>query len=410
MERTIVETTRLILAPLAALLLTACGASEATIAPAGGGAAEAPVTVTTAAADVRRLPTTLDVTGTLVADARTDVAAEVAGRVVEVLAERGQPVAPGQVLARLDARDAGSRLAEAEANLAQTRARLGLAEGQAFDPNDTPDVRQERVTLERRRLDFERFEQLLTEGVVSRSEYDLRRTDYLAAKERLEATVNQMRQLYQSLKSQEAVVAIRRKALADTVIRAPYAGIVAEKRVDIGQYVDRKDEVATIVRIHPLRVELTIPETAVSSVQRGQKVSFAVQSYPDRRFEGTVKYVGPSLDPEARVLVAEAVVPNPEGLLKPGLFATARVELPATRETVLVPEAAVRTSAGVARLYVVREGRAELRVVHLGDTSGGLVEVLRGVEAGERVITRGLDQVRDGLAVAEAAAATAEVR
>ncbi|HEX7125315.1 MAG TPA: efflux RND transporter periplasmic adaptor subunit [Thermodesulfobacteriota bacterium] len=405
----VVKRKGLVLAPLAALFLAACGASEATMEPSSAAAPAPPVRVTAVAAELRREPATLDVTGTLVADAKTDVAAEVPGRVLEVLVERGQPVAAGQVLARLDPRDAENQLAEAEANVAQTRARLGLEEGQAFDPNATPDVRQQRVALERRRLDFERFEQLLEEGIVSRSEYDLRRTDYLAAKEQLDATVNQMRQLYQTLKSQQAVAAMRRKALADTVIRAPYAGLVAEKQIDVGQYVDRGDRIATIVRIHPLRIELAIPETAVSSVRRGQKVSFAVQTYPDRRFDGTVKYVGPSLDPNSRALVAEAVVPNQDGTLKPGLFATARVELPAMRESVVVPAAAVRTDAGVSRVFVLAGGRADLRVVQVGDRTGDLVEIVRGVEAGERVVTRGLEQVSDGAAVAEVAAAAARV-
>ncbi len=391
-----------ILAPLAALLLTACGASEATTPPAAVEAPEAPVAVTTVTADARTQPTTLEVTGTLTADARTDVAAEVGGRVTEVLVERGQPVAAGQVLARLDPRDAESQLAEAQANEAQTRARLGLASGEDFDPANTADVRRQRVTLERKRLDFERFEQLMKEGIVARSEYDLRRTDYLAAREELDGTANQMRQLYQTLKSQQAVAALRRKALADTVVRAPYAGVVAEKQVNVGQYVDKKDRVATIVRIRPLRIELTIPETAAAAVERGQKVSFAVQTYADRRFEGTIKYVGPSLSPDARVLVAEAVVPNPEGVLKPGLFATARIELPATRESVVVPAAALRTDAGVSRLFVVADGRAELRVVQAGDRSGDLVEIVRGVEPGERVVTSGFDRVTDGIAVADA--------
>ncbi len=403
----VVKSKGLLLAPLAALLLTACGASEATPVPSAGATPEAPVGITAVVAETRRQATTLDVTGTLVADAQTDVATEVAGRVLEVLVERGQPVAAGQVLARLDPRDAESQLAEAEANVAQTRARLGLEEGQDFDPNATPDVRQQRVTLERTRLDFERFEQLLGEGIVSRSEYDIRRTDYLAARERLAATLNQMRQLYQALKSQQAVVALRRKALADTVIRAPYAGLVAEKHVDIGQYLDKADKVATLVRIHPLRVELTIPETAVSSIRRGQKVSFAVQAYPDRRFDGTVKYIGPSLDPNARVLVAEAVVPNPDGALRPGLFATARVDLPVMRESVVVPAAAVRNDAGVSRVFVVAGGRAEVRVVQVGDRTGDLVEIVRGVEPGERVVTRGLDRVHDGVAVTDAAVAEA---
>lgn len=99
----------------------------------------------------------------------------------------------------------------------------------------------------------------------------------------------------------------------------------------------------------------------------------------------------------------EAVVPNPKAVLQPGLFASARIELPATTPTAVVPAAAVRTEAGVARLYVVRDGRAELRFVQLGRQADGLAEVLRGVEVGEHVAVGGVERLADGTPVSESA-------
>jgi RND family efflux transporter MFP subunit len=385
--------------PLAALWLAACGDSEATKAIPD--TAPRPIAVATALVEERAVPATLEVTGTLTADARTDVAAEGDGRLVQVAIERGMVVAAGSVVARLDEQDAANQLREAEATEAQTRARLALGENGSFDPSQTAEARRSRAFMERAATEYQRYARLVDDGAVSRSEYDAKRADAIAFREQYEEILNQMRQLYQTLQAQKARVALARKALADTTIRAPYAGWVAEKFVNVGDYVKKGTRVATVMRVDPLRVELSIPEAAVAAVRKGQTVRFTVQAYPDRTFEGTIAYVGPALRPDARALVVEAVVPNPKAVLQPGLFASARIELPATTPTPVVPAAAVRTEAGVARLYVVAGGRAELRYVQLGRQADGLAEVVRGVKVGERVAISEVDRLADGAAVSE---------
>jgi RND family efflux transporter MFP subunit len=381
--------------------LTACSRSEAEKVAAK---APEPIAVETVAIEARALPGALDVTGALMADAQTDVASETEGRVTQVLIERGQVVAAGAVVARLDDQDAANQLKEAQATEAQTLAKLGLTPGRPFDAQQTPEVRQARVTLERMEVEFQRYERLVQQGAVSRSEYDLKRNDYLAQKEQVEVRVNEARQLYQTLQAQGARVAMARKTLADTTIRAPYAGLIMEKLVNVGQYVPKGGKVAVLVRVDPLRVELAIPEAAVSAVRRGQKVSFTVQTYPGRPFEGVVAYVGPALKADSRSLVVEAMVPNRRGELQPGLFATARIELPAGAPMPLAPASAVRTEAGVSRLFVVANGRAELRFVQLGRAVEGQVEVLRGLKAGERVVTSAPTTLGDGAPVADRSA------
>jgi RND family efflux transporter MFP subunit len=384
---------------VAAVALAACGTSE----PRNAAALEKgpdPVAVSWAAAEERLLPQALEVTG-----AQTEVGGEVPGRVVQVLVERGTVVRAGAVLARLGDEDAVSALHEAEAIEAQTRERLGLGPGRAFDPQDTADVRQARATLERAEADFRRFESLLADGAISRAEYDLKRTDYLTAREQVQSVSNQMRQLYQTLLAQRARAAMARKAVADTVIRAPFDGVIAEKHATVGQFLEKGKRVATLVRVDPRRVELSVPEGAAAAIRKGQKVSFVVQTHPGRRFEGTIAYVGPALRADARALVAEALVPNPAGALQPGLFATARIDLPAAVPALFVPAAAVRTEAGVARLFVLKEGRAEQRYVQFGRAAGNAVEVVRGLRPGERVATGALDRLADGAPVAERPAA-----
>ncbi len=388
------------LALLAAWPVAGCMKSEAENTRANSPAPQ-PIAVASALAEARALPGALDVTGTLNADAQTDVAAETEARVVQVLVERGQVVAAGAVLAQLDQQDALNQLHEAEATEAQTTAKLGLGPGQAFDASQTPEARQARVTLERMELEFGRYERLVKEGAVSRSEHDLKRNDYLAQKEQFDAKVNEARQTYHTLLAQRTRVAMARKTLADTTIRAPYAGLIAEKLVNTGHYLQKGTKVATLVRVDPLRIELTIPEGAVASVKKGQKVSFTVQTYPGRSFEGTIAYVGPALKADSRALVVEALVPNARAALQPGLFATARIELPAGAPTPFVPASAVQTEAGVSRLFVLKGDRAEQRFVQLGRRVDAHVEILRGLQAGERVATAPPAELADGMPVAD---------
>ena len=387
------------LALLGGLLAAGCGRTEAT-APAAAPAV--PVSVQVASAEARRLPGQLEVTGSLVPDAQTEIASEVAGRVLETRVERGSVVATGAVVARVDDEEARHALREAEATEAQTAARLGLTPGATFDPAATPDARKAQATAERAEAEHRRYATLVERGLVSRSDYELRRMEYLTARAEHEAEINTARQLHQTHLAQRARVALARRAVTEAVVRAPFDGLIAERHVSVGQYLTKGARVATLVRTDPLRVELAVPESAIGAVRRGQKVSFAVQAYPDRRFEGTVAWVGPSVRADSRALVVEAVVPNRDGRLQPGFFVTASVELPAVRPAVLVPAAAVHTVAGVSSVFVVRNERAERRLVQPGRQVGELVEIERGLEAGETVAVGGHERLDDGTLVAVA--------
>ena len=388
------------LTPVLVLILAGCGNTEAHL-PAQAQSAPKPAVVSTERAQERILPEGLDVTGTLMPDAKTDIASEIDGKVAEVLVERGSMVREGAVVARLDDRDGTNSLREAEAVEAQTRERLGLKPDQSFDPLLTSDVMQARAALDRAEADYKRFAQLVDEGAISRSEHDFKRADYLSAKAQYETALNQVRNLYQVHQAQRARAAMAREGLQDTVLRAPFSGLVAEKCVDVGSYAKKGEKLVTMVRVDPLRVELTIPEAAVAAVKKGQRVSFTVQSYPDRRFEGTIAYVGPALRTDSRALVVEALVGNSNGMLQPGLFATARIELPAKRPSVFVPISAVLTDAGVAKLYVVKGNQAELRFVQVGREAGDSIEVVRGLSAGERVVRKVTPDLSDGALIAE---------
>jgi RND family efflux transporter MFP subunit len=378
-------------------LWTACGDSDVTAkdritAPARIEVAAAPAVEQPIARFVR-------VTGSLMAEEQADVAAETPGRVVAAPIERGTPVAKAAELIRVSATEAEAQLKEAEANAAQIEARLGLSSGAAFDVNRVPEVQNAYAALDLAQSEYTRIKSLLDDRVVSQSEYDQRRTQMEAARQQFEAAKNGAAQQYQSLQAARARVTLARKTLEDTTVRAPFTGVVAQRLVSTGDYVTKGMRVAVVVRVNPLRVQLTIPEQFVSVVAAGEPVSFEVDAYPGRRFEGRVRYVSPALQADQRALTVEATVPNPGGQLKPGLFATARIEQPTRTAAVLVPSVAVQTSGGTSHVFVITGDRAEERIVTTGQTVGDLIEISKGLNAGERVATKNLGQLADGAKV-----------
>ena len=389
-------------AAMIVLAVPACRKADS-VPPKAASAVRAPTAVATAVAEPRAVPRSLEVTGTLVADAHADVAAETSGRVVAVLVERGSQVEAGAAIARLDDRDGLNHVRELEAAEAQAATKVALGPGGRFDPEADPEVQKVRLVMEQYRTDHERYARLVKEGAVSASEAESRHIQYLSAKEEHRAVQQRTREAYQALLTQQARLQTARKALADTVIRAPFDGVVAERHVNVGQFLQRGARTATLVRVDPLRIELMVPEGAAVAVKRAQKVSFMVQAYPDRSFDGTVAYVGPSLRSESRALVVEAVVPNAERRLHPGFFATARIELPSADRALFVPAAAVLTDGTIPKLFVIKDDRAEQRFVQVGRRTGSHVEIVRGLSAGERVAVTGLDQLTDGAPVTEGA-------
>ncbi len=381
----------------AALASAACSSGDAKAKEQQ--AAPPVVSVSAVAATERPIARFIRATGSLMAEEQADVAAETAGRVVSAGIERGTPIAQGAELIRLSATETEAQLKEAEANAGQIEARLGITAGTAFDVNAVPEVQNAKAGADLAQAEFARIKSLLDQRVVSQSEYDQRRTQAEAARQQHEAAKNGAAQQYQALQAARARVSLARKAFTDTVVRAPFNGVVAQRLVTVGDYVTKGMKVAIVVRVNPLRVQLTVPEQAVSSMAVGQPVTFEVDAYPGRRFEGRVKYVSPALQADQRALTVEALVPNPDGVLKPGLFATARIEQPGRTPGVLVPTASVQMTSGTSRVYVVVGDHVEERIVTTGEAVGDLVEITKGLKAGERVATMNVARLADGIRI-----------
>ena len=380
---------------LAASLLSAACSTTAETAPGADKAAE-PTTIPTASVESRPIDRYLRVTGSLKADAQAEVSAETAGRVIETPVERGTRVAQGAMLIRISPSETAAQLQEADANAAQIEAKLGLTPGQPFDRMKVPDVMNAKASVDLAEAEFNRMRSLVDQKVISQSEFDQRRTQLEAARQRYQSEQNLADQSYRSLEGARARVALARKAVSDTSVRAPLAGIVAERLVSVGDYVTRGARVATVVRIDPLRVELTIPEQHVSLVKVGQQVRLTVDAYPGEEFAATVKFVSPSLRSDQRALTVEAIAANGDGRLKPGFFATALLRQPNAGPALLVPATAVETIAGTSRVYAVKDNRIEERIVTLGEKIDAQVEITSGVAKGEIVASEPKGRLSDG--------------
>jgi len=193
-----------------------------------------------------------------------------------------------------------------------------------------------------------------------------------------------------------------RKAVSDTVVYSPISGYVAERNSDLGEYITPNtpnSKVATIVRTAVLRLRIDVPEQSIGKVSVGQGISAQVSAYPDRNFAGTIVRILPSLNTTSRTLTVEAEVENTGGLLKPGQFATVRITQSKPEPAVMIPTSAVRTEGEINKVFVIKDGVANERLVQLGFLENDTIEVKQGVQEGETVATSNLDKLGDGIIV-----------
>src|SRR6185369_5670520 len=202
-----------------------------------------------------------------------------------------------------------------------------------------------------------------------------------------------------SVANAQAALALARKNLSYAVIPAPIDGFVTERTADLGEYVSPQQKVVTIVKTNPLRIRIDISEQAIPAVKLGQSVSITTSAWPDKNFAGRVARIAPNVSATSRTLTVEAEIENGSNALKPGQFATVRILQERAEPAVLIPGRAIVTEAGVSRVFVIKNGHAEQRLVQTGQTEGDLVQVKQGVAADEQVATSNLEQLTDGIAI-----------
>ncbi len=399
---------------LVLLLAVACGGSKANVRQEQANSAPpVAIDVTTASAIVRELPQYFEATGSLTGDEQTDVAPSIAGKVVAIGVDMGSYVKRGQMIVRLDDVDSKLRVQQQQAQLDQMRASLRQAEekvgvrpGQSFNLNNIPEVANARVALELAEKNLRRSEKLIESGDISRSQYDQQKAQRDQLREVYESALSLARQNYAAVMTARANVAnaesqlnLARRSLSYALVFSPIDGFVAERTADLGEYVSPTTKVATIVRINPLRVRIDIPEQAIPAISVGQSVSVTTSAWPDKNFSGRIARVSPNVTPASRTLTVEAEIENSNGALKPGQFATVRILQSRAQPAVLVPARSVRTESGVSRVFVIKNGHVQERVVQLGQTEGDLIQIKNGVGGDELVATSNIEQLGDGMAV-----------
>lgn len=426
-----------------ALIAAGCG-SRADSAVNGANSEPEVVNITATQAIVREIPSYFEATGNLASDEQTDVAPAIAGKIEEVNFDIGSFVKAGDVLVRLDARDARLRVEQtraqldqqrnavvqadanvdqAIANLRQVQARLGIGDGETFQIENFSQVKSVSAQLVLAEKELARTEKLLETGDASKSAYDQRRAQRdqllgqldearanaaiaIRAVTTAQAAVASARAAAASARSgvgtAEAALGQAEKALSDTDVRSPINGYISERTADVGEYISPNtpnSKIATIVKTSTLRLKIDIPEQSLTSVSRGQRITLQVSAYPERGFAGTIVRISPHISETARTLKAEAEVENPEGLLKPGQFATVRITQARPELAVLIPVEAVRSEGEVNRVFVVKDGVVREQIVQLGLLENGMIQIKRGLAEGDTVATSNLNLLSDGVFV-----------
>ena len=396
--------------------------------------ASAPVSVTTAKAEVRQVPADFEETGTFIAEESSQIAPVAPGRVLSTPVDVGTHVNKGDIVCELDPRDAQIRLdqaraqlQEATANVRQMQSRIGLSSANAsFDPDKVPEVAAARANYESAQAnarmataDAQRYVNLAVTGDVSQSALQKARTQQEtaeaqvnAAKQQYEAAANSARQSSEAISTSlatldgvKAQVAQAEKSLADTKIRAPFDGFITARPVAAGEYVALADKIATIVRIGTVKLDLQTPEQRASLAHVGDKVVARIAAFPNREFQGKVIAVNASVDPNSRAFILEAAFENKDAALKPGMFATAHVQLPGTASAVFVPKTAVLRdkTTDSNQVFTISDGKAHLRVVGIQDSTGDDIRLASGIAGGEIIATSNLPELFDGAPVVEGA-------
>jgi RND family efflux transporter MFP subunit len=370
-------------------LLDGCGGSEAQVAACRGSAASLPAKqVKLAKSEARRLTQTVTAPGTLAADEQAALSFKVAGRLSEIKVDLGSQARKGQVIATLETADFKVRLQQAEAALQQARVRLGLppkGDDDRIDPENTSVARQARALLEEAKSNRERTVQLVNQGIQSKAELDRVESAFKVADSRYQDAIEEVRNRQAVVLQRRSELAIAQQQLVDTTLYAPFDGAVRERRASLGEYLNAGAPVATIVRLHPLRLRVETPEREAHGIKVGQSVRVVVEGDNQQSYSGRVARLSPAFQEQSRTLIIEAEVDNQQGRLRPGSFAKAEIQTSVTSNVVMVPASAIVTFAGIQKVFSVKDNKAVEKNVVVGRREGEWVAV-EGLDADAPVV------------------------
>jgi membrane fusion protein, multidrug efflux system len=375
---------------LVALALAGCS-RPATQAVVDATPTEAPVLKAEVFTVVSRpWPSLAHVPGSLFADETADVGAKVAGRVAKVNVELGDTVVAGQPLASLDLHEFDLQVTQAQAQLEQARAAVGLAPNDPVEklvPENSPPVREARAVLDEAETKSKRWVQLRKQNAVTEADAEAVIAAEQVAAAKYSSSLNGVREKIALIGVRAAELDLAKQHLAEAVITAPFDGLAVERHVAPGTYVQIGDMIATIVRTDPLHFRGMMPERYARRLAVGQEVELKIEAVSEPR-QVHVTRISPRMDPLSRALLFEAEIANPDRTLRSGLFTEAKVTLDAQATAIVLPESAVIEFAGVEKVWKVVEGSTQEQVVLTAQRRDGQIEIVDGVSAGDILLVR----------------------
>ena len=315
----------------------------------------------------RTLSEEIKASGDLEAQFHTEIAAEVEGRVTELTVDEGGSVEAGVVVIEIDPARRKLDLSAARARLAQARAEL---------------ANEQRKTKRIREL----------------------RSQSVSSIQQLEEAETMLALARSAVSAEEAAVGVAERRVRDSSVAAPFAGLVARRSVELGEFVQPGKSLFELVAMSPLEAIFSLTELDTERVRLGQRVEIRVGAFPGRTFDGRVAFIAPTIDPNTRTLRIKAEIDNIEGLLRPGLFARMSLGVAERPNVLMVPAEALIQRAGGTSVYRVTdaegdEGRVERISVEVGSTEGDFVEVRGTLRPGDKIVRRGHGGLANGMAV-----------
>lgn len=345
-----------------------------------------PKEVRTAQSQLIEFEDSLQVTGILAAREQALISAKAAGRISEILVDVGDRVKAGQKLAQIEGRDYELKLRQTEALIAQARVMLGLPpEGtnDAVEVEKTSTVRQAAAALAEATKNRQRIQKLAEEKVLSQSEFETATAAYEVALNKHKDAMLEVQNRRALLGQRRAELQIAMQELRDTSILAPFDGVIERRHTSPGEYLMTGSPIVTLVSIDPLRLRAEVPERQASRIKPGQKILVFVDG--DRKeYVGEITRLSPTISTNARILIAEAVVPNP-GPLRPGGFVRGKI-IVGNSKVLAVPKEALVTFAGVDKVLTIKEGKAREQNVTTGRRQAEFIEITGGLGTNQVVV------------------------
>lgn len=345
------------------------------------------------------MPEVIPATGELLAIDQATLRSKVAGRVAKLNVDLGSRVEQGDVIAELEREDYELRLNQSQAAVEQTRARLGITgDTDDVDPVKTAVVRQAAASLREAKLIGANVGEQFKLGLVSKVDFEKAGVTLMAAEARYQAALEEVVRGRAELLQRRSELALARQQLSDTVIRAPFRGAVTERIATLGEYLAVNAPAVVLVRWHPLRVRLQVPERQAFKVKVGHRIDLKFEGLTNRQ-PGRVVRLSPSIEAQNRSLVVEGEIPNEDAQLRAGSFVEAGITVDPNARGLAVPASAVLSFAGVERVFVAEDGKLAERIVRQGRRIDNRVEIVAGLKVGDAVVVNPSDRFAPGMLV-----------